>query len=127
MACVVQGIAGRENGLFHQLRHGLNAQTAGDDENALGPLGDKIPELSFRLGPVAQEIDLDRTGDGLALFLGELDKRFAVGLLDGCEFPEALVTGYNEDVVRSGQKRCKLFGAFQPVLGIVLQFLTFLT
>ena len=39
---------------------------------------------------------------------------------------EALVTSHDEDLVRFGQERRKLVDLFQPVLGIVLQFLTFL-
>ena len=127
MTCVIEGIAGSEDGLLHQLRHSLDAQTAGDHEHALGALGDHSGQLPLGLDPVAQKIDLEGARDGFALFLGKLYECLAVGLIDGCELLEALVAGNNEDLVRTGEHRGELFGILQPVLGIVLQFLTFLT
>ena len=126
MAGVVEGIAGGKYRLFHQFRHGLDAQTAGDHKHAFRFFRDNAGKLPLCLDPVAQEIDLYRAGNGLSLFLGEPDEFFAIGLVDGLEFLEALVTGDDEDPVRAGKHLGEFIGVFQPVLGIVLQFLTFL-
>ena len=63
----------------------------------------------------------------LALFRGELDKFVAIRLIHGYKFLEALVTGNHEELVLALQQGGQFLVPLQPVLGIVLQFLTFLT
>ena len=126
MAAVIEGIGRRIDGQIHHACDGLDAQAAGDHEDAFRSLGDQVLQLLFRLGLVAEEVHLDGARDGLALGFGQFHEFAAVRFVHRLKLFEALVTSHDEDLVRFGQERRKLVDLFQPVLGIVLQFLTFL-
>ena len=126
MAAVIEGVGRRVDGQIDHARNGLDAQAAGDHEDAFRALGDQVLQLLFRLGLVAEEVHLDGARDGLALCLGQFHEFAAVRFVHRLKLFEALVTGHDEQLVRARQERRKLFGLFQPVLGIVLQYLTFL-
>ncbi len=125
MAGVVEGVAGCVGGQLRQIGHGLNTETAGDHADVLGALGNQILKSFCGLRLVAQEIDLDTAGDGLALRSGELQKFAAIGLVCGFNFLEALVTSHNEQLVLVRQQSGQLIRSFQLVLGIIFQYLTF--
>ena len=124
---VIQGITGGKDGHVSHFSHSLNTQTAGDDHDVLGTLGDQILHLLEGLSLVAQEINAGRACHILAVFSGKSLECIAIRFLESFKSLETLVASHHEQVVRSGQDLRQLIGCLQRILGIVFQLLTFLT
>lgn len=98
MAGVIEGIGCRKHGNGLQIRHGLHAQTAGNDDHVLSAFGYDTCQLLLGLNLIAQEVHFYRTGDVLALLLGNGRKAAALRLFGRVELLEALVAGDNKEV-----------------------------
>ena len=101
---------GEDRQRFH-LCHGLHAQAAGNHHHILRPLGNEAGQLLLRLHLVAEEIQLGRAGDVLALDLSEGGKFTALRLFGCVELFEALVAGHYEEVVLPREQAFQLFFA----------------
>ena len=106
---VVQRIGCRKDGNGFQIRHGLHAQTAGNDHHVLGALRHDARQLLFGLNLVAEKIHLDGSGDVLALSLRNGGKAFALRLFGCVKLLEALVAANHEEVVLPRQQAFQLF------------------
>ena len=121
MADIIQRIGCGKRGNRSKIGHRLHAQSAGNDNNVFRSLGDKACKRFFGLDLVAQEVYLDRTGDVLALLLGNGRKAVALRLFGRVELLEALVAGDNKEVILPGKQAFQLIPVFQHILGIVHQ------
>ena len=121
MAGVIEGIGCRKHGNGLQIRHGLHAQTTGNDDHVLSAFGYDTCQLLLGLNLIAQEVHFYRTGDVLALLLGNGRKAVALRLFGRVELLEALVAGDNKEVILPGKQAFQLIPVFQHILGIVHQ------
>ena len=121
MAGVIEGIGCRKHGNGLQIRHGLHAQTAGNDDHVLSAFGYDTCQLLLGLNLIAQEVHFYRTGDVLALLLGNGRKAVALRLFGRVELLEALVAGDNKEVILPRKQAFQLIPVFQHILGIVHQ------
>ena len=128
VARVVQGIGRGDHGEIDAVRHGLDAEAAGDHDDVLRALGDAVElcQLALGLGLVAEEIELDAGRDGLPALRGDAQEFLTIRLIDRFKLLETLVAGDDKEVVLALELRRKLVDSLQLVLGVVLQFLTFL-
>ena len=121
MAGVIEGIGCRKHGNGLQIRHGLHAQTAGNDDHILGSFGYDTCQFLFGLNLIAQEVHLYRAGNVLALLLGNGRKAAALRLFGRVELLEALVAGDNKEVILPRKQAFQLIPVLQHILGIVHQ------
>ena len=96
------GVSHGDHRHIYKVSHRLNAQTAGDHRHKLGAFRDL--QRLFRQGTVAQKVKTTATGDGLAHCLTQSHELLCFRLADVCEFLEALVAGYNINIVFAHQK-----------------------
>ena len=111
MSDVVQGVGRRKDGNALKIRHGLHAETAGDDHHILGALRHDARQLLFGLHLVAEEIQLCGSGDGFSLFLSNGGKRAAFRLFGCVELFEALVAGDYKEVILPCEQAFQFFFA----------------
>ena len=75
---------------------------------------------------VAQEINFCTARNGFALLSSDLQELIAIRLINSVKFLESLVAGNHKQVVFALQYGRELITAFQLVLRIIFQLLTFL-
>ena len=111
MSDVVQGVGSRKDRDGLQIRHGLHAQTTGDNNHILGAFRDDAGQLLLRLHLIAEEIHLGGSGDVLALFLSDRGERAALRLFGCVELFEALVASYDKEVILPREQAFQFFFA----------------
>ena len=104
MSSVVKGVGCRVHGLIRQTRDCLNAQAAGNHDYILGSLRNQALKLFLCLYLVAQKVNLHAACDRFSLLESQLFKCFAIRLVNGLKFLEALVTCNKEQPVLSVQQ-----------------------